>query len=81
MQGQSDPSEVAGKAYDGGPLSSTIESQATSSSDQQNKWPTLFVAHVTYLGKWHAFSVDGGLVRLTRPGGNILIGVSAASIY
>ena len=38
VQGQPEPgSRVAGEAYDGGPLSSTIESQATSSSEQQVK--------------------------------------------
>ena len=41
--------------------------------------PTLFVAHLTSRGKWHAFSVGGGLVRPTRPGGKVLIGDSAAS--
>ena len=71
----------AGGAYEGGPLSSTIDSQAPASSEQQVEWPTLFVAHLTSLGKWHALSVGGGLVRPTRPGSKILIGDSAASIH
>lgn len=78
VQGRREPR--GGGTYEGRPLSSTIHSQAPASSDQQVKWTTLFVAHLPYLGKWHAFPVGGGLVRPTTRGGDILIGDSAFSI-
>ena len=74
------PEPGSGGAYQGGPLSTTIDSQAPASGEQQVEWLTLF-AHLTALGKWHALLVGGGLVRSTRPGSKILIGDSAASIH
>ena len=62
------PEPGGGGVYEGGPLSSTIDNQAPASSEQQVEWPTLFVAHLTSVGKWHALSVGGGLVRPRRPG-------------
>ena len=82
VQGQPEPgSGEAGELTRAGPLSSTIESQVTSSSDQQVKWPPLFVAHLTSLGKCHALSVGGDLVRTARSGSKIMIGDRAASIH
>ena len=75
------PEPEGGGAYQDGPLFSNIDSQAPASSEQQVEWPTLFVAHLTSIGKWHALSVGGGLVRPTRPGSDILMGDSDTSIH
>ena len=75
------PDPDIGGAYHGGPLSSTIDSQAPASSEQQVERPTLFVAHSTSISKRHALFAWSGLVRLIRSGSNILIGDSDASIH
>ena len=69
VQGQ--PEQVGGEAYVGGPLSSTIGGQATEGNIQE---PTLFAAHLTSLGKWHASFARGCHVKPTRPGSKIFIG-------
>lgn len=67
--------------YEGGPLSSTVDSQEMASRAQQAKWPTLLVARLTYFEKLHALSVSGSLVGPTAPVSTILIGDSAASTH
>lgn len=80
VQGHPDPgSGLAGEAYGGEPLFLIIESQATASSEQKIKSPTLSVGHKTSLDKWHALSVGRGLVKPTRLWNIIRIGDSAAS--
>ena len=54
-RGRPDPD--GGGAYHGGPLSSTLDRQVPVRSEQQVEWPTLFVAHLMAIGKWHALSV------------------------
>ena len=75
------PEPKGGGAYQSGPLSSIIDSQAPASIEQLVEWPILFVAHLPSIDKWHARSVGGGLVRPTTTGNNILIGDSADSIH
>ena len=66
MQGK--PEQAGGEAYVGGPLLSTIGGQETEGSNQHVQELTLFVAHLTSLGKWHAFSIGGGSVKAYEAG-------------
>lgn len=71
---QERPEPGSGGVYESGPLSSTNNSLAPASSEQQVKRPVPFVAHLESLSKFHASSVDRGLVRSKGPGSQIFVG-------